>query len=178
MKTKNIILAICAGILVLTLLQSTSAYYSHESYPAYSYNSFHYSYTPSFAVSSSYSPDDYYDKYPAIYRKFKYSGTSEDPVVKWVSQGADFEEKVKRARAAVWLAESHDWRYNLASGRTSGEVFSYTDGATDTEAQSSTNWRYKEAYDPRVFGPQTGYTDNYYYQPRYDSETGTYNWQY
>ncbi|MBU0466689.1 MAG: hypothetical protein KJ718_05250 [Nanoarchaeota archaeon] len=173
---KTVIFTLFTGLFLTLMLQSVSAY-TYRTYDFYYpygsayYNSnYGYGYTTPYAHEPSY----YYEEYPALYRKIKYSGTKDDPVIKWISKGDDWEEKVKRARADVWVAESHDWRYNIASGRASGEVF----GGDEKPATSPSNWRYKEAYDPRVHGPQTGYTDNYYYKPRFDSENETWDWKY
>ncbi|MBU0760390.1 MAG: hypothetical protein KJ600_02690 [Nanoarchaeota archaeon] len=161
---KKIMLAVVGLVLLGLMTQNVSALYSYESPPRYG----------GFYTSYEHKPSDYYDKYPTVYRKLKYSGTSEDPVVKWISNGEGWEEKVNRARAAVWMAESYDWRYNVAYGRSSGEVFH----GDEKPAESSSNWRYKEAYTPWAHGPGTASYKSYYYEPRYDSETQTFNWKY
>ena len=48
-------------------------------------------------------------------------------------------------------------------------------------APSYSNWRYKEPYNRCNYNPCNSYntyTTPYYYQPRYDSNLGYYNWQY
>jgi len=170
---KAIVLSLFAGILALILFQSVSAYTTYVDTPYFS-ASYNPRYGGDFYTTENHKPTYYYTKYPAIYRKARYGGTSEDPVVKWIDKGDSFGDKVKRARAAAWVFESYDWRYNYASGKSSGYVF----GGDEKPAKSYSNWRHKEAYDPRVHGPGISSRQDYYYKPRYDHETQTFNWRY
>jgi hypothetical protein len=165
-------LAIFAVFFLALALQSVSAYASYNYYPNSGYGEFSLSFHDKNHENYNYygsNHDGYYwDNEDLKWRK--------DPVQEWINNGDGWREQVKRARAVNFLVTSWDERYAMASGKTTGEVFSYNDGATDTKAESSTNWRYKEAYDPLVHGVDS--YKNYYYEPRYDSQTQTYNWRY
>lgn len=204
--TSKLFLSLFALIFLAIAMQSVSAYYYSNYYqPNYYYSSPNNYYQPTYYYSS---PNDYhyasphfsynYYAYPnqaTVYislTDYGYDGYydhnyiyywddydlkwKKDPISAWINKG-DWRERTKRARAVEFLMKSWDERYAMASGRETGEVFSYTDGATDTVAESSSNWRYKEAYDPLVHGDGYG-GENYYYQPRYDADSQTYNWRY
>lgn len=179
------ILAIFSLALALLALQTASAFAYVYYEPDYYYGSPHFSYfydydsgyggyyislkdRDYYDVGDAYGQSYYWDPYELKWRK--------DPVQKWINKGESWRERVKRARAVNFLLDSWDKRYAIASGKTSEQVLSYTDGATDTVAESSSNWRYKETYDPLTQGIDP--YKNYYYQPRYDSKTQTYNWRY
>lgn len=98
-----------------------------------------------------------------------------DPIDKWIHQG-DWREQVQRARAVNFMIQSWNARYDASAGKTSAQAFSYTDGAKDSANTSPSNFRNQLAYDP-LFNGVNNY-QNYYYQPRYDAQTQTYNWRY
>lgn len=150
----------------------------HYVSPHFSYNYYEYPNQATVYISlKDYGYNGYYDGFSTIYYWDDYDlKWRKDPISAWINKG-DWRERTKRARAINFLIRSWDERYAIASGRETGDVFSYTDGAKDTVAESSTNWRYKEAYDPLVHGDGYG-GENYYYKPRYDSQTQTYNWRY
>jgi|SRR3989344_646036 len=78
-----------------------------------------------------------------------------------------------RYQAYDYLITSHFWRYDIAYGRDSGDVFYYDNYYTEGKPS---NWRYKEA-----FVPSCRYNDcsgGYYYEPRRDYQSGTWNWRY
>ncbi|MBU0506015.1 hypothetical protein KJ708_08495, partial [bacterium] len=154
---KVAIFGMVAVFLLALMLQNAAAYTTYDFRTPYVSGHYDPYYGASYSTSYDHKPTYYYTKYPAIYRKYKYSGTSEDPVLKWIDQGDSFEDKVKRARAAAWVTESYDWRYNYASGKPSGYVF----GGDEKPAESYSNWRYEPAYDPRVYGPGNTYTQRY-----------------
>ncbi len=81
-------------------------------------------------------------------------------------------ENREKKRAVKWLVNSYDARYNYAGGWSSGAVFS--PNQYDGERENSA-WRFKPAYDYRDY--QYVYGDNYYYEPRYNSEKGYWAWR-
>lgn len=157
-------------------------YYGSPEYYAYDryYDGYYDSYANRYAYYNSYRDDYYYDGYsgrPIGYYSTCYDYDYEDlrwernPACDWIEDGEGWREEYIRARAAVRQSNDFDDRYNIAYGRDSGDVFYYDD--YDSEGSYS-NWRYKEAYDPRVYGS----TGSNYYSARYDPETKTYNWRY
>lgn len=151
--TKKIILGICAGILVLSFLQAASAY----TFNAYN-NYGNYDYNPSCQS---------WDRGDLEWER--------DRVCEWMNTG-NWKERTIRTRAAIWQSDSYDTRYNIQSGRSSGDAFYYHYG--DKSETSYSDWRYKTAYDPRVDNEAMKGYGYYYYQPRYDSQSGTFNWRF
>ncbi|MBU0907215.1 MAG: hypothetical protein KKE05_03605 [Nanoarchaeota archaeon] len=154
---KKIILAMCAGLLVLGFLQSASAY-------TYTYGNY-----------NSYGNRGDYD---SSCRYFDYGDLEwhTDRVCQWVEAGDGWKEETIRARAVVWQSNSYDNRYNIQFGRSSGDAFYYHYG--DKSETSPSDWRYKTAFDPRVDNTYVKGYGYYYYQPRYDYTTGAYNWRF
>lgn len=99
-----------------------------------------------------------------------------DKVCEWVENGDGWREETQRARAVVWQANSYDIRYNIQAGRSSGDAFYYNYG--DKSQTKPSDWRYKRAYDPRVDNEYVMGYGYYYYEPRYDYQTKTYNWRF
>jgi hypothetical protein len=162
--TKKILMGIFAGILAMAFLQSASAYSFQTNWETNSYNYGRYDY-------GNYDYDSsckYFD-----YGELK---VRTDRVCAWVEDGDGWREETIRARAVVWQADSYDARYNIQSGRSSGDAFYYHYG--DKSETSPSDWRYKTAYDPRVDNEYVMGYNYYYYEPRYDSETKTYNWRF
>ena len=154
MKSQNrILLAICAGILALAFLQSASAY-------VYTYGNYRY--------GDYDSTCKYWDDGELEWRT--------DRVCQWVENGDGWREETQRYRAVVWQSNSYDARYNVQAGRSSGDAFYYHYG--DKSETSPSDWRYKTAFDPRVDNTYLKGYNYYYYQPRYDYETKTFNWRY
>ncbi|MBS3077759.1 hypothetical protein J4233_05845 [Candidatus Pacearchaeota archaeon] len=175
MKIQNkIFLALCAGILVLTLMQSASV-------SAYTY----YDYSPMYGtrLSAGFGSSPYrYGNYVYDYDsscKYWDNGALKlrtDKVCEWVENGDGWREEVQRARAVVWVTDSYDARYNIQAGRSSGDAFYYHYG--DKSATSPSDWRYKQAFDPRIDNEEVMGYNYYYYEPRYDYATQTYNWRF
>jgi hypothetical protein len=151
MKMSKVILAICAGILVLSLLQSVDAY-THRTYRYGEYD----------------SSCRYFDRGDLKWHT--------DKVCEWVERGDGWREETIRARAVVWQANSYDMRYNIQAGRSSGDAFYYHYG--DKSETKPSDWRYKHAFDPRIDNEYVMGYGYYYYEPRYDYETKTYNWRF
>ncbi|MFH1802481.1 MAG: hypothetical protein ABH864_03440 [archaeon] len=149
---KALMFGIVAGILAFAFLQSVSAY----SYQTYRYG-------------GDYDRSCEYFDYGELEWKT-------NKVCEWVENGDGWKEETIRARAVVWQSNSYDARYNIQSGRSSGDAFYYHYG--DKSATSPSDWRYKTAYDPRADNTYVKGYGYYYYQPRYDSQTGTFNWRF
>jgi hypothetical protein len=155
MKTQNkILLTLCAGILVLALLQSASAH---------NYRSYNYGRYGDYDRSCR-----YFDRGDLKWHTNK--------VCEWVENGDGWREETQRARAVVWQANSYDMRYNIHAGRSSGDAFYYHYG--DKSETSPSDWRYKHAFDPRIDNEYVMGYGYYYYEPRYDYQTKTYNWRF
>lgn len=136
---KKIITGILAGIL---LMQAVSAYH----YSNYRYNSprSSYNYNPYYDTGRfCFSFDDYGCSYGYPEHRYRYAGGWN-----FDREQNDWKWEREKWRAANWIDDTFQARYELASGRASGEVF----GGVDEPARSSTNFRYREAYDP-------GFTD-------------------
>ena len=99
-----------------------------------------------------------------------------DKVCQWIENGDGWREEVKRARAVVWQANSYDMRYDINFGRSSGDAFYYNYG--DKSKTKPSDWRYKRVFDPRIDNEYVMGKGYYYYQPRYDYASGTYNWRF
>ncbi len=178
MENKILISAFTLLFLALAL-QSVSAgvYYTYDSYSGD--GTLYVGMRPDAEQHYNYGPYGYgyYNARPLSYYRTCYSYDCDDlrweknPVCTWIENGDGWREEYRRARAAVWVSNSYDKRYNQVYGETSGEAFYYEDeSATDNPS----DWRNKPAYDPRVYGSNG---DNYY-APRYNYESGTWNWRY
>jgi hypothetical protein len=156
----------------------------------YSYNDYYstdyYSYYPSDYYS--HYPDGYYGNYPENYykgywnyrdyyieedhgywdywRRNRYSNYCDELLG---DEWCDGYSKWRLNEALDYTFRDYNaWKVNTA-GRDSGEVYDTEEYYTETAPAS--NWRYKETYNPEVHG-------NYYYEPRYDYTSGTFNWDY
>ena len=147
---KKIILSVFV-LLALSALQSVDAY----TYRTYSFGDYD-------------SSCKYWD-----YNEFKWRT---DRVCQWVENGDGWREEAQRYQAVVWQANSYDMRYNIQSGRSSGDAFYYRYG--DKSETKPSDWRYKTTFDPRVDNEYVKGYGYYYYQPRYDYTSGTYNWRF
>lgn len=174
MKGK-ILFVILAGILALSFLQGAAAYTSYDYSPRYGgaiyvgagSDDYDYRYGRNFDVD--YDSSCKYLDYGAL--KWK-----TDRVCAWVENGDGWREETLRARAVVTQANSYDARYNIQSGRSSGDAFYYHYG--DKSETKPSDWRYKTAFDPRVDNEYVKGYGYYYYEPRYDSTTKTFNWRF
>ena len=86
----------------------------------------------------------------------------------------DIPDRYKFNENVYFLDHSFNDRYDITSGKSSGEAF--CPGCVDDYYKPS-NWRYKQAYDFQR-DANGGYGDKRYYAPRYDYKSGTYNWRY
>ena len=179
---RTMIFGLIAGIFLVVSLQSVAAdACSYDTYSGvYYYASFHddcdewqdyrnlydgYDYR-----NYGYSPGyygDYYNRY--WYRKYW------EPSRYYTKDFDDGDRKYKRKlRYAIRdISEEYDnWLSNLP-GRTSGEVYYYEDESVGVK---ESDWRNKEAYHNLDWAEKP--YDKYYYEPRYDSESGVWNWRY
>jgi hypothetical protein len=101
-----------------------------------------------------------------------------DLVYEWVQNGDGLREEALRYRAVASVADSFDNRYMLSYGRSSGDVHYYDRFSYDLHKAKDSAWRFKEAYSPSVHGTGKEYENSYYYEPRYDADSGTFNWRY
>lgn len=175
---KKIFMTALAGILVFGFMQAVSAAYAT------------YTYYPNNAANLHISLDDDYGYRGGVYsygagRLGDYDSSCRyfdrgdlkwhtNKVCQWVENGNGWKEETIRARAVVWQSNSYDDRYNMNSGLPSGIAF----GGDEQPAQDYSNWRYKHAFDPRIDNTYVMGNGYYYYQPRYDLNTQTYNWRY
>ncbi|MFX0211583.1 MAG: hypothetical protein ACFFDT_36735 [Candidatus Hodarchaeota archaeon] len=176
---KVIVFGLLAGILALAFLQSAGAYASYDYSPRYGGR-----------LYVSWDDDDYYDRYDYGYGERYYydydpackywDGNAlkwrNDKLCEWIENGDGAREEQLRYNAVAWQGNSYDWRYNIQSGRSSGDAFYYH--YEDKSETSPSDWRYKTAFDPRVDNTYVKGDNYYYYQPRYDSESGTWNWRF
>src|SRR3989338_444644 len=98
MKIQNkIFLALCAGILVLTLLQCASAYATYKYYPSYG------SKLSAGFGSSPYRYGNYVYDYDSSCKYWDNGALKlrTDKVCEWVENGDGWREEVQRARAVV-----------------------------------------------------------------------------
>ncbi|MBS3088623.1 hypothetical protein J4402_02470 [Candidatus Pacearchaeota archaeon] len=166
---KKIILGIFAGILIVSLLGSVDAYWTRRTYydDCYDFGDCEprdYGLYVRIGQDSDYGYYDYprYNyRYPNYYSRY-YSGG------RW-HYGCDDDCQYRRkARTAIRdvSEEYNDWKYATYYS-TTGELYGW-DGEDDA---TSTNWRYKPAYNNLDYGDD-------YYAPVYDSEKGYFNWRY
>ncbi len=165
-----------AALSLVTIINSVKAHditYHHTPHFSYYYDpnfneaAFYYSFKDEdYSCCHYYTRPYYYDtpyeyRYQYVYPRHYYHFSS------------DYDEYLQKSRAVRFLENSFNARYDNVAGKTSGDAFYYD---YDTGGKSSTNWRYKEAYDYRVDGRDSN--EDYYYKPRYDSQSGDYNWRY
>lgn len=185
---KSIALTVFGIFLIEMLAQAASAYYGMDYYymPHASYAYDPYNDAASVCLSandvgcSPYYPDYRYHELGCIgfdcnqgYRSYGgYYGRYYDRY-DWDDEwsGDDWRWNYEKRRAADWAVRSFDARYNYASGKTSGQAF----GGDKQPAESSTNFRYKTAYDPWVNGVDS---KNYYYKQNFDSNLEKFNWRF
>lgn len=193
---KSVMLGLMLGILAAVFVQGVSAYVYYEYSPEYRgrlYVSLHdddypYRYGGYYGRYRYYDLEDYHERVEdywdsgdfdeEAYCRYWDHGDLEwdrDRVCEWINKG-DRREQVLRTRAAIWQSNSFDNRYNIQSGRSSGDAFYYHYG--DKSETKPSDWRYKRAYDPRVDNERVMGHGYYYYEPRYDPDTGTYNWRF
>ncbi len=153
---KKVILGILAGFLLGMFLQSSSAYEIYD---------MHYR-GGSVAYAVKGTNDAHYKVYDFDYWEC-------DKICQWANKG-DFEERYKRHRAVDWTLHSTNKRYSVTSGRDSGDAFYYDYYSLENKPSSS--WRYKESYDKNWHGSGNG--RNYYYEPRYEYGSKTWDWRY
>ena len=137
-------------------------YYSDGyNYPSY-YDSYGYNYERGYGSYDyrDYSYDDGHLKYTGYY-----SYCDDLLGDAWCNA---HDKRELNAALSYTFRDYNAWKYNTA-GRDSGEVYDTEDYYTESVPASS--WRYKEVYNPQVDG-------NDYYAPRYDYNSGTYNWKY
>ncbi len=178
MRAHNKLIAFVAfaALFVVTTIASASAHdvtyqysphFSYYSDPHYNEAAFYYSFKDEDYNCCHYYTQPYYYDTPYEYRYY-----SSHPQ-RYYPFSNDYIEYLQKRRAVRFLEQSFNTRYDNVAGKTSGEAFYYN---YDSEGKPSTNWRYKEAYDYRLDGRDSN--DNYYYNPRYDSQSGNYNWRY
>jgi hypothetical protein len=115
----------------------------------------------------------YYDYSPYYDKAYIYVGAHKP----YYNYDRNWEERAQLWRAAIWTADSYDRRYNVASGKASTDVF-YHDPYDYDNYYPNSNWRFKTAYDPRIHGQGSADNYYYYYKPRHNYQTGTFNWRY
>ena len=101
-----------------------------------------------------------------------------DPVNAWIQDGDGWREETFRARTVDEVIGSYENRYALSYGRSSGDVHYYDRYTPDLDEAKPSNWRFKEAYTPEAYGRDAYYGNGYYYEPRYDYDSETFNWRY
>jgi hypothetical protein len=149
---KLVVCGLVAGMLALALLQSVAAY----------------------TYYGSWNGDVDEERYCSYWDNGELEW-KRDRVCEWMNTG-DWKERTIRTRAAVWQSNSYDMRYNIQAGRSSGDAFYYHYG--DKSETSPSDWRYKTTFDPRVDNEAVKGYGYYYYQPRYDYATQTFNWRF
>jgi len=84
----------------------------------------------------------------------------------------DFLEELNKRKAIRFAVNSFNNRYKINVGQSSGNSFC---NGCSTNGVSS-NWGNKPTYNFLADGRGAG--NSYYYEPRYDSQLGYYNWRY
>src|SRR3989344_309564 len=115
-----------------------------------------------------YQPNTYYDNY-YTYQNYPYSNyyNNYNPRFKYYSL-SDLKKFAIRQSINNFVDKSVYSRYDINYGKDS-QIFCDTTDCKDANPSTS-NWRYKYTYDPRIDGQ--GSYENYYYQPSYDTKTG------
>lgn len=197
-KVKNLIftgaIVLAAFISTFFQIQNTSAYYSSYDYnsrPNYNYGNY---YDRGYGIDGarirvdlhdgvSYDYYRYLDKDPRYNPFYGYNYDyyyNNDfryyPYRNYNNYGWRFNipDEYKYNKNVAFLADSFNNRYEITSGKTSGQAF--CQGCKDKN-YDPTNFRYRPAYDPAVdsFG---GYGDDGYYAPKKSPITGAWNWNY
>ena len=128
-----------------------------------------------FLLAMSLSADD-----GAYYRDYRYVDYFGRPVYRAFGRRSDGsyhyryydDEEYEKIRAARFLKDSWYGRYDDTSGKSSGEAFCY---GCKTNGNPS-NWGNKQSYD--LLSEGVGTEGDYYYKPRYDYQSQTWNWRF
>lgn len=175
MKKKTII-GLFAGLFLVLALQNVSAYHNDgievtigfdDSYSRdYRYVDSYYGY-PQYRVYGDYAsyPNGY-----SYYNRPNYFGYNS----RYRYDLSDIKRYFRNRAIAGYVDRSAYSRYDINYGKDS-QVFCEALDCED-KAPSPTNFRYRYTYDPRIDG--LGSYQDYYYEPQYDIQTGTYNWRY
>lgn len=167
---KRIILGLFAAILIVSLFGNVDAYWTRRTYydDCYDFGDCEpRDYGLYVRVGCDGICHDYYDypRYNYRYRNY-YSGYYSGG--RW-HYGCDDDCKYRRnVRTAIRdvTEEYNEWRYDTYFSTTE-ELY----GSDGEDNPTSTNWRYKPAYNSLDYGDD-------YYTPVYDSEKGYFNWRY
>lgn len=107
----------------------------------------------------------------AFYEDYRYVDYYGRPLFR-VYRSRHDDDEISKREAIRFLRKSYEKRYDVTAGKTSNEAFCQT----CKPSSNPTNWGNKKAYDWKV--ENTGDDVNYYYQPRFDPQTKTYNWRF
>jgi hypothetical protein len=89
----------------------------------------------------------------------------------WDSDYRDWLVEYRKVQAAKWVVNSYNARYDITSGKSSGDAF-----CQRCKINLQGYWGQKPAYNFRTH--EYNSNDNYYYKPIRDSRTGIYNWRF
>ena len=163
-----------AGILLVSLFGSVDAYWTYRNYydDCYDFGDCEprdYGLYVRIGQDADYGYYDYprYNyRYPNYYSEY-YSTPRNYGYGSYGYKNKDREYERKLIKSVKEMSKDYnDWKYDTYTSTTE-ELY----GSDGEDNPTSTNWRYKPAYNNLNYG------DNYY-APVYDSEKGYFNWRY
>lgn len=167
---KKVILLFAGLMIAAIFVQSVAA-------ASYTYNGFYYA--DSHRPHVSYHYDGYVNKGDACISFNRHGCSHGYPRYRYNHIGSfnpfdhDSDDDKRAAKRAIvrWTDQTFNERYSLTAGRSSADAF----GGDSEDAVSGSNFRYRNAYNPRTDGQDR---NDYYYRTGIDEDLGYVNWRY